>query len=241
PHYMSPEQIANEDGITGKADQFSLGVIAYLMLTGRKPFDGKSLLAISQKIQSEDPPAASKVEKSLSPEVDNVLLKVLAKSPKDRYPTCSAFVEDLQRAIEGAPPRSVGSSRWFLVAAALVILFAAAGYAAWRYWPKPPVNFDMALSMRTVPINGRIEAPGSGDISSMVRASRALSPGTRVELTLVALSDGQVLDRADLSGDPAGMKHTFDVALSPGDYAARLSVDGVPRKEVRFGVDGVRA
>ncbi len=71
PHYMAPEQIQNEDNIDGKADQFSLGVIAYSMLTGKRPFEGKSQastpFAIQKKIVNEDPPNASKVEKSLPP------------------------------------------------------------------------------------------------------------------------------------------------------------------------------
>ena len=239
PHYMSPEQIRNEDEIDGKADQFSLGVIAYSMLTGRKPFDGKSQLAIGQKIVSEDPPRASKIEKSLPPEVDAVLMRALAKNPKHRYPTCTAMAEDLERAIDGSEPAKTSGTgdyaRW-LIAAAMVVIVAAGGFAAWKFWPKPQPIFRLAVYTKsTEPVTAGRHFSDPADLSATVTADRAIPSSARVELALLA--DGQLVDHAELRANTAGMKYNFPSLLPPGEYLLRLNVSGTQKKEVRFVID----
>jgi len=102
PSYMSPEQIEAR-GINGRADQFSLAVIAYQMLTGEKPFTGDTIPALMFKIVREDPPPPFRINASLHASVGDVLNKGLAKKADDRYPTCAAFVAALHEALELAP------------------------------------------------------------------------------------------------------------------------------------------
>ncbi|MDA0206659.1 MAG: serine/threonine protein kinase [Acidobacteria bacterium] len=99
PSYMSPEQVRGE-GLDGRADQFSLGVIAYEMLTGKKPFAGDNLTAVIFKIVSSEPVKATQLCPWLGPEVDAVIARVLAKKAEDRYKSCQAFAESFRAAVQ---------------------------------------------------------------------------------------------------------------------------------------------
>ena len=97
PSYMSPEQVQGTE-VNGRADQFSLGVIAYEVLTGEKPFVAEYLPTLLFKIVREEPLAPQRLNPTLGPQVDTVLRKALSKNPADRYDTCTDFVNALSTA-----------------------------------------------------------------------------------------------------------------------------------------------
>lgn len=99
PHYMSPEQIYAK-AIDGRADQFALAVIAFELLTGKKPFDADSLPAIIHQILTVDRPSDEDLLK-LGSRVAQALSKALAKKPEDRFATCFEFATALRTAVEG--------------------------------------------------------------------------------------------------------------------------------------------
>jgi len=97
PSYMSPEQVQGGK-VDGRADQFSLAVIAYEVLTGDKPFVAEYLPTLLYKIVREDPAAPQLLNTTLASELEPVLRKALAKAPEERYPTCAEFVTALATA-----------------------------------------------------------------------------------------------------------------------------------------------
>ncbi|HEY3823413.1 MAG TPA: serine/threonine-protein kinase [Bryobacteraceae bacterium] len=97
PNYMSPEQVQGHE-IDGRSDQFSLAVIAYEILTGERPFQGEHLSTVVYKIVAEEPADAQRINSTLTPQIDQVLRRGLAKKPGDRYPNCSNFVGALEMA-----------------------------------------------------------------------------------------------------------------------------------------------
>ena len=97
PSYMSPEQVQGTT-ISGRADQFSLAVIAYEVLTGEKPFVAEYLPTLLFKIVREEPLLPQRLNPTLGPKVGSVLHKALSKNPADRYETCSEFVNALSTA-----------------------------------------------------------------------------------------------------------------------------------------------
>ncbi|HYZ86787.1 MAG TPA: serine/threonine-protein kinase, partial [Bryobacteraceae bacterium] len=99
PNYMAPEQVQGEP-VNGKADQFALAVIAYELLTGQKPFAADSIPALAFKIVHEDPPPPKRFNPTLDWTVEKVLGRALAKSPGNRYDTCSAFVKALENSLK---------------------------------------------------------------------------------------------------------------------------------------------
>ena len=101
PSYMSPEQVESGD-ITGRADQFSLAVIAYEVLTGEKPFSADYLPALLFKIVREEPISPLRLNPTLGPQVEAVLHKGLSKKPGDRYENCVDFVTALASACNSA-------------------------------------------------------------------------------------------------------------------------------------------
>lgn len=97
PNYMSPEQVQGL-AVTGRADQFSLAVIAFEMLTGDRPFTGEHLTTVVYKIVAEEPPPAQRLNPTLGPQIDAVLRRGLLKKPETRYSSCTDFVNGLETA-----------------------------------------------------------------------------------------------------------------------------------------------
>jgi serine/threonine protein kinase len=102
PSYMSPEQVQST-AITGAADQFSLAVIVYEALTGEKPFAAEYMPTLLYKIVREDPLPPQRLNNTLSPQVELVLSKALAKLPGDRFENCTEFINALTTACNANP------------------------------------------------------------------------------------------------------------------------------------------
>ena len=96
PAYMSPEQLRGKT-VDGRSDLFSLGVILYRMLTGHRPFQGNSALTVALKVQNQEPVPATAFNTELSPELDRVVARAVAKDPAERYQTGMEMILDLQR------------------------------------------------------------------------------------------------------------------------------------------------
>ena len=101
PHYMAPEQVQGL-AVDGRADQFSLAVITFEMLTGEKPFTGEQLTTVVYKIVAEEPVPAHRLNSTLNQQITNVLRRALAKKPDARYPNCQKFVDALEAACAAA-------------------------------------------------------------------------------------------------------------------------------------------
>jgi serine/threonine-protein kinase len=102
PSYMPPEQVQG-GSISGRADQFSLAVIAYEVFTGEKPFTAEYLPTLLFKIVREDPMPAERLNPTLGAQVDAALRRAMSKNPNDRYETCVAFINALAAACAATP------------------------------------------------------------------------------------------------------------------------------------------
>ena len=100
--YLSPEQ-ARGAPVTAASDLYSAGVVLYEMLTGKVPFTGDSAIEIAMKHVNDLPAPPSSLRAEIPPELDQIVLRALAKDPADRYQTAEEFIEDL-RALRGRPP-----------------------------------------------------------------------------------------------------------------------------------------
>jgi hypothetical protein len=94
PAYLSPEQILGEPQNT-RSDLFSLGIVLYQMVTGFAPFDGSSVSAVCAQILQAEPVPPSQRNPAVSPELDRIILRCLAKTSADRYPSAEAFATSL--------------------------------------------------------------------------------------------------------------------------------------------------
>ncbi len=97
PLYMSPEQVAGDVEPDARSDIYSLGVVAYQLLAGRPPFEGPQAIGILIAHASQEPAPLSQLVPDVPPDLEQVVMRCLAKSPEDRYPSVTALAEALDR------------------------------------------------------------------------------------------------------------------------------------------------
>ncbi|HKA57141.1 MAG TPA: serine/threonine-protein kinase [Gemmatimonadales bacterium] len=91
PAYMSPEQCATEE-VTGATDQYSLGVVAYEMLTGRLPFQASSSMSVMYAHFNERPQDVTRLRPDCPPNLASAVMRMLEKKPDARWPTLDDVV-----------------------------------------------------------------------------------------------------------------------------------------------------
>ncbi|TWU01293.1 serine/threonine-protein kinase [Stieleria varia] len=96
PQYMSPEQ-AHGDPIDHRSDLFSLGSLIYFMLAGRSPFRAETTMGVLNRIVNDQPRSIRAVNADVPQWLDQIVTKLLAKSPNDRFQTAGEVAELLQR------------------------------------------------------------------------------------------------------------------------------------------------
>jgi serine/threonine-protein kinase len=105
PHYMSPEQVQGEKQIDVRSDIYSLGATLYHMVTGRPPFEGSSAAVVMTMHLSEQLPWPADVNPAVSEHCCQLIQKMMAKDPADRYEAPPELAEDLQRVMAGQRPK----------------------------------------------------------------------------------------------------------------------------------------
>jgi serine/threonine protein kinase len=143
PHYMSPEQVRGGK-IDGRSDLFSLGVVLYEALTGRKPFQAETLAAVLNSIMNSTPPATHEIDPAIPPALSAIVAKAMSRDPESRYARGKDFAAELRRFRDAGrgegtllqttalslPPSK--RSPWIGVAVALLALVLVGGAFAWR-------------------------------------------------------------------------------------------------------------
>jgi tetratricopeptide (TPR) repeat protein len=149
PAYMAPEILLKKEA-DGRADIFSLGIVFYESLTGRHPFRADSFSVTSDRIRGEKPTPAHSFNPDVSPALESILQRMLAKKPADRYPTASDLLADLDHLQSGITParllrllpmqqRKAGVRRGFLLGAAAVLGIVLASWGVYAWMHRPPV------------------------------------------------------------------------------------------------------
>jgi tetratricopeptide (TPR) repeat protein len=148
PGYASPEQIRGE-AVTTATDVYSLGVLLYVLVAGQPPFavDGLPTFDAMRAICETEPVAPSRVapealRRTLSGDLDNIILKALRKEPRQRYGSVWSFADDLRAWLDGRAVSATPASVWYrarkavgrhkaaAVATAVIVVAVAGGTAA---------------------------------------------------------------------------------------------------------------
>jgi serine/threonine-protein kinase len=153
PHYMSPEQFHNK-AVTGASDQYSLGIVAYEMLTGKKPFDGGTYAEIITQHLFEPPPDLRMVRPDIPQNVAEAVMKMMAKEASARFPDLDAAV-----AAMGTPTTTQGEK-----ARTQIISIAKSG---------PDRKVRMSVPQSPVPAQRKSPAP------TVVESAPAKSPAPK--------------------------------------------------------------
>ena len=145
PYYMSPEQIQGGEP-TFHSDMYSLGVVLYELLTGRRPFTAGRMEILLQKIQQLEPAPPSKFNADLSKEIDAVVLRALAKKPESRYATWTEFALALSEVGEKVlPPGAIPDSEKYVALKKVEMLAGLSDSELWELaragtWMRVPAN-----------------------------------------------------------------------------------------------------
>jgi len=234
PAYMSPEQCLAQ-GVAPASDQYSLGVVAYELLTGKTPFRG-SALEMQWAHATAGPPSVRTLRPDCPPELDALVLRMMAKAPADRWPT----LHDVAHALADEPA-TANAARATLVAlvreapgrrdktlpttpASPVPIGpgpAAAGDAT-----TDPVRATVSASDVSAPSDAHTAAPNVGPVAAppltLSQQRIELATGDSVELIVELEADGGSSDIASIewqSSNPAVAKVSRDgfvTAVAPG-------------------------
>jgi serine/threonine protein kinase len=164
--YMSPEQAGGcAHRLDGRSDIWSVGVILYELVTGRRPFNGRTTDELEDEIENRDPKPASQCNPEVPPGLDRIIARCLAKNVADRYSNAEQLARDLERLI--APRR-----HWWWIAAAMPALLLIVFGTFWRLNAPPPVPPDQLVdSFRVLHIGGEDDRP-LGEIGPQSNTAR---------------------------------------------------------------------
>src|SRR5207248_6300923 len=160
PLYLSPEQAKGEE-IDARSDLFALGALLYECITGRPAFAGSGILEIAGQVIHVDPQPPSTVNPRVTPELDRITMKALAKKRDERYQSADEMLTDLREAHAGLgeedalrtqrliPHKTAHSSAFMTIQntlkrprlslGLLLIILAVAGLSVWAFmrWRSP--------------------------------------------------------------------------------------------------------
>ncbi len=108
PAYMAPESFDASKKIDVRSDIFSMGILCYEMFTGVRPFDGESVLQIMDSIKTKKPVMPSKLKRDIPPWLQDIMAKMLAKNPDERYGSAGEIIREIKISMEkyGTKPSS---------------------------------------------------------------------------------------------------------------------------------------
>ena len=127
--YMSPEQAQGAD-VDARSDLFSLGVVMYEMVTGKRPFIADHEAALMYSIVNIDPPSPSLIRREVPKGLEAIILKLLDKAPSRRYQNAAQLRTELKHIIGltdstravAVPPKVILDKRWFIPSALVVLI-----------------------------------------------------------------------------------------------------------------------
>ena len=237
PYYMSPEQYRGTE-ISGAADQYSLGVVAYQCLGGQVPFDASTAYELLSKHVTQPPPPLVDLRPDLPTHAYGAIERALAKNPADRFPTVADFINALSgRWVAGVPSRRVRARRSRLrSAAAGIAVLAGAAYGAWTLLrpiertadpPRPTGNGDTIMRPPERParvVEGRAtQSPARNAAAGAVQSLPARSqPPTAVLVVRVAGGWARIY----VDGDLRGERPVHREELPPGTHTLRFERPG---------------
>ena len=208
--YMSPEQVRGQE-VDARTDLFSFGVVLYEMATGAQPFSGKTAGLICDGILNRDPVPASRLNPDVSPDLERIIEKCLAKNRDQRYQRASDIRTDLQHLQRDTESRVVtkparsGALRWTVMAAAVVAVLVSI-VAGSMYIRRTPALTDKD----TIVLADFSNTTGDPVFDGVLRQGLSVQLGQSPFLSVV--SDERVRQRLQLMGQPADAAFTSQLA-----------------------------
>ncbi len=239
PAYMAPEQIRDGHLVDGRSDVYSLGVILYELITGKRPFKGGRRI-LFQHVLYDDPRPPRAVKPDLPRDLETICLKALEKSPDDRYSTAAAFADDLERFLKGETiharptPTVIRAARWArrrpavvasAVLALLVLILLPLAFLKPAPAPAPAPQPEIrgpVVAITTEPEGAEVifvpidETTGRPDVASAIHAGK--SPVRRRMVPAFYLVVAYTADKTKFH------EVYRDVRTGPSTYGSRFTM-----------------
>jgi eukaryotic-like serine/threonine-protein kinase len=169
PAYMSPEQAIGDRDLDARCDVYSLGCVAFEMLTGERPFAAPTAQAVLARKLGGERLSLRSVVREIPADVERVVLKAMARATQDRYASVKEFSADLQRAASGR--LTTGRWRWpvpivSVMAMALLVAMIAVAIAVWRGRRATP-SMAAVTSLAVLPFTSAAGSPPPHVIEGM--------------------------------------------------------------------------
>ena len=166
PAYMSPEQAGAENDKVGfSSDIYSLGMILYELCTKLLPFTGSASQVIGQ-ILTKEPDAPSLVNPEIIPELEQIILKAIAKKPSDRFSSMNEFaaaLKNLQKTdtaeIAICQRKTYGFSKWWVTIGITILLLAAGTWIFFISNPSQTKLTETGLRKPGIPVASKVPSP----------------------------------------------------------------------------------
>jgi hypothetical protein len=211
-HYMSPEQITQPANVDRRADIYSFGCVLFEMLTGHPPFDipsgrGDTDFAVKMAQVNTPAPSPRRWKPAIPPALEAVLMRCLAKDPRQRFQTCGELREALIRALAPKPPAPAkpNAALWVVGSVVLFVLLTIGVAAGVLFWPRDPeiqlfrassvsINSGESVTLSWAVKNAKqVEISGLGTQSAS--GMTTLKPEHTITYTLTAKNGSRSMQR----------------------------------------------
>ena len=208
--YLSPEQ-ARGESVDSRSDVYSTGCLLYELLTGRPPFVGDSPVSVAYQHVREQAQPPSALDEDLTPEIDAIVMKALAKDLDERYPSAAAMKDDIDRYLAGQPVEAPA-----VVAAATTYLPTAGATQVTTTEPRD--DEDEPERKRRWPLVLGVLALLAAIVAAVLLVPRLADPGP--EQVAVPSVTGMTRQQAERTITQAGLE-VGEVTRSESEQVAR--------------------
>lgn len=224
PYYLAPEQMDGRS-VDRRSDVYSLGVVLYELLVGKKPFEGKSLEEISAAVKAGDAVPAHRVSPKIPLGLSVIAARAMERDPDQRYPSARHLSMELRHWVDSAEARALRNdarapapmsmgSRIARVAVPLAAIALVGGVLAWMKLGAPPVDG-----------NG---APTAASSSDRVRLAAAPPSAIAISPTAAAAEEAAAASAAGIQSAPASVGSALDAGAAIAPAASAAAGPGAP-------------
>jgi formylglycine-generating enzyme required for sulfatase activity len=140
PDYFAPEQVEGKKA-DERTDIFSLGATLYFCLSGKKPYEGETNVAIAMKRLTSDPKPLAEVAPKVPKEIASIVAKMMARKPEDRWESMTAVLAEIGK-LKGekaaAQAKSAGSRKKVLIVVVVLAVLGGGGFGVWKFLHRGP-------------------------------------------------------------------------------------------------------
>jgi serine/threonine-protein kinase len=237
PFYLAPEQMDGRS-VDRRSDVYSLGVVLYELLVGKKPFEGRTLDEITTAVKTADVVPAHRVSPKVPLGLSVIAARAMARDPDQRYPSArhlsmelrhwvdSAEARELRNESRGTSAATFGGRKILLVALPLAAFVVVAGVLAWLKFGSSPSELAVAPPAASAPAPVRVAAVAPSAVA--VAIAPAAAAAEEAEAASAAAAVASAASAAPLQAAVASSPGRSEPASAPALVDVRNAAPAAP-------------